>query len=126
MKTGREVFDRAMSLLGYTDKDGNVDRLRDADLYKKALLLVEQIYTDMFFCETPNSEFSALGGLDEEIPLSRRCVNDIMPYGVAMLLAGLAGDASAQSVFSAIYNQKRSAGVKAQSTIADILPTGEW
>lgn len=126
MKTAKEVLERAMQLCGYLNGDGVPDRLRDADIYKRGLALVNQIYTDMFFAETPDGEFSPLSSMEAVIPLSPRCVNDVLPYGVAMLLAGAEGDAAAQRVFTHAYNQKRAGGVKTARTVADKLPTGEW
>ena len=126
MKTAKDVLERALQLCGYVNGDGVPDRLRDADIYKRGLALVNQIYTDMFFAETPERLFHPLDGMEEEIPLSVRCVNDVMPYGVAMLLAQAEGDATAQSTFSYIYNQKRAGGVKSPRKIADKLPRGAW
>lgn len=126
MKTAKEVLERAMQLSGYVNSEGAPDRLRDADIYKRGLALVNQIYTDMFFAETPNSEFHPLRTMEEEIPLSARCINDILPYGVAMLLAQAEGDAANQSVFSYAYNQKRAGGVKNTQRITDKMPKGEW
>ena len=115
-----------MQLCGYVNREGVPDRLRDADIYKRGLAMVNQIFSDMFFAETPDGAFCPLKGMDEEIPLSERCVNDIMPYGVAMLLAAAEGDATNQSAFSYMYNQKRASGVKGARIITDKLPTGEW
>lgn len=126
MTTAREVLERAMQLCGYVNREGVPDRLRDADLYKRGLAMVNQIFSDMFFAETPDGEFSPLMRMDDEIPLSARCVNDVMPYGVAMLLASAEGDATNQQAFSYVYNQKRASGVKSTRTIVDKLPTGEW
>ncbi len=126
MKTAREVFERAMQLCGYVNGEGVPDRLQDADMYKRGPALVNQIYADMFFAETPDAEFRPIGSMEAEISLSSRCVNDIMPYGVAMLLAQAEGDTTAQSAFSYAYNQKRAGGVKAARRIADKLPKGAW
>lgn len=126
MKTAKDVLERAMMLCGYVNREGVPDHLRDADIYKRGLAMVNQIYSDMFFAETPDEAFAPLRSMEQEIPLSARCVNDILPYGVAMLLAGAEGDASNQSIFSYVYNQKRAGGVKTARTIADMLPTGEW
>lgn len=126
MKTAKEVFERSLQLCGYVNSEGVPDRLRDADIYKRGLAMVNQIFSDMFFAETPEGDFVPLRGMEEEIPLSARCVNDIMPYGVAMLLAAAEGDTNNQSAFSYVYNQKRASGVKVTRTITDKLPTGEW
>ena len=49
MTTGQEVFDRAMRLLGYTDIYGQADSLQYADLYKRGLPVVNQIYSDLWW-----------------------------------------------------------------------------
>ena len=126
MVTAKDVLERAMQLCGYVNREGVPDRLRDADIYKRGLAMVNQIFSDMFFAEIPEGEFHPLRGMGEAIPLSARCVNDCMPYGVAMLLAGAEGDAANQRMFSLAYNQKRAGGVKAKGRIADKFPTGEW
>ena len=126
MKTANDVFERAMQLCGYVNGDGTPDRLRDADIYKRGLAFVNQIYADMFFAETPDGSFRPLHGMEEVIPLSVRCINDILPYGVAMLIAQAEGDANNQNIFSYVYNQKRAGGIKSVRRITDALPTGEW
>ena len=124
--TGKEMMDRAVQLGGYTNRDGVPDSLRDADLYKRGLAFVNQIYADLFFGEQPVGNFEPLTSMDVEIPLSERCVHDVMPYGVGMLLAQSEGDATTQSMLSFIYNQKRSGVFKTSRKIIDALPTGEW
>ena len=42
----------------------------------------------------------------DEIKLSAVSVNDVMPYGVAMLLADMDNNGVAQVKFANIYNQK--------------------
>ena len=126
MINAKDVLERAMQLCGYVNREGVPDRLRDADIYKRGLAMVNQIFSDMFFAETPEGVFRPLAGMEEDIPLSARCVNDIMPYGVAMLLAAAEGDAANQRAFSYVYNQKRAGGVKERRVISDALPIGEW
>lgn len=115
-----------MVLCGMTSPDGTVDRQRDADILKKGLALVDQIFLELFYIERPWENPPAKDGLLLEgrkpIPLSVRAVNDIMPYGVAMLLAGSAGDVNAQSRFAMIYNQKRQSARRRQERIHDRLP----
>ncbi len=106
MKTGIEVRDRAWRLLNYTDGDGRIDATLYADIAARSLALVNQVYADIVYalCQTG---FQELASLTDEIDLPERIVNDIMPYGVAMLTAQTIGDADNQSLFADLYNQKR-------------------
>jgi hypothetical protein len=126
MKTAREVFDRAMQLCSYTNQNGSVDGVQSAELLKRGLAFINQIYADLSFTERQDDDISPILSMSEEIPLSARSVNDVMPYGVAMLLAQADGDAMNQSLYAEIYNQKRRVAQKFQRTILDTMPTGEW
>lgn len=129
MKTAIDVLERAMNLCGMTNPAGVTDHERDSDIYKKGLALVEQIYLELWYIERPGEEPPMSGRIVMDsarpIPLSFRAVNDIMPYGVAMLLAQSMGDANAQSAFAVIYNQKRQSARKRCERVADVLPSVE-
>ena len=47
MKTGMDVFLRAMSLLGYTGIDGVVDAAQSAELVRRGLNIVNQVLADL-------------------------------------------------------------------------------
>ena len=126
MKTARDVLERAMHLCGITNSAGAIDRERDADIIKRGLPLVEQMVCDLHLLEHPDTDPPEIKTSETVIPLSARTVNDILPYGVAMLLAQTEGDAGAQSAFAAIYNQKRQGARRRTATITDVLPSGEW
>ncbi len=87
MTTGKEIFDRAVRLLNYTDAYGEADGRIRAALYKRGLALVNQIYADLWNVEKGDRPFCPLSFLEEEVRLSSRLREDAMPYGVAMLLA---------------------------------------
>ena len=53
--------------------------------------------------------FHDLFSPNDIVPLPDRLVADVMPYGVAMLLAQGESDADNQAVFARIYSQKRAA-----------------
>lgn len=108
MRTGRDVWERALRLLNYTDQNGRPDGLQYAELFKRALPLVNQIYADLWFSQQQGG-FCELGHLDEQLHLSARLVQDVMPYGVAMLLAQTESDGDSQQLFAGLYNQKRAA-----------------
>lgn len=119
MTTGQEVFDRAMRLLGYTDIYGQADSLQYADLYKRGLPVVNQIYSDLWWAGHAAGRggmrrevFSELTALEQPLELTPRCIADIAPYGVAMLLAQGMGDGDNQALFASLYGQKRACGVQ--------------
>lgn len=120
MKTGRDVFERALRLLNYTDGNGRLDGQQYAELFKRGLPLVNQIYSDLWFAEQ-EGPFCELNNLSAPLRLSARCVHDVMPYGVAMLLAQTESDGDAQQLFASLYNQKRSV-VRRAVRRRDVLP----
>lgn len=124
MTTGREVLERALYLLGYTDHTGNLDGMQSAELFRRGLPVLNQLYCDLWQIER-RGPFCELRSAEEPLRLSVRAVNDILPYGVAMLLADFTGDAANQSKFAALYNQKRSAAGKPAARVRDVLP-GRW
>jgi len=121
MKTGMEVRDRAWRLLNYTDSDGRIDTTMYADVAARSLALVNQVYADIVYavCRTGFKELAALG---DEIDLPEHIVNDVMPYGVAMLTAQTLGDADNQSLFADLYNQKRAKLTHIAVGRKDVLP----
>ena len=69
---------------------------------------VNQIYGDLWF--TGRKEpFLPLTSLRETLSLSARQLHDVMPYGVAMLLALSEGDGDNQLLYAGLYNRKRAA-----------------
>lgn len=123
MANGNDVFRQALNLLNYTNTYGETSTMQNADLAKRALPLVRQIYADLFFVETPDAEFVPLRSLQDEIPLAERTVTDIMPYGVAMLFAQSESDGDNQALFATLYNNKRRSAPRPRKTIQDVLPT---
>lgn len=121
MKTGRDVLERALRLLNYTDGAGRLDGQQYAELFKRGLALVNQIYGDLWFLEREDA-FCELIDLSAPLRLSSRCVHDVAPYGVAMLLAQSESDGDNQQLFASLYNQKRSA-LHRSVRRRDVLPT---
>lgn len=126
MTTGKEVLSRALQLLGYTNSYGEVDALQDAELIKRGAVAVEQIYNDLQRIENNNVLSDDAFSMNDELSLSAVSVNDIMPYGVAMLLADMDNNGVLQAKFAAIYNQKRAGVPKSAATITDVIPAGGW
>lgn len=125
MKTGREVLLQALSLLGYTNHLGEIDSAQHAETMKRGTSAVMQIYRDLKSMESPSdvTEYTDMGA---DLPLSYRAVNDIMPNGVAMLLAQGDGNADGFAFFSAAYNGKRKAVERPVKKIVDVIPRGGY
>ena len=109
--TGTDILRQAYALLNYTDANGEVNAANNANLSKRALPIINQIYADLWHPRTGGSSFSLLTTMNEQLDLDDYTAVNIMPYGVAMMMAQSEGDADNQSVFSALYNQRRSGAV---------------
>lgn len=103
--TGRELFNKAMILLGYTDSDGSVqmsDRINS-----RALTCVNQVYADLFYASYSGRAFSPLTNLSGVVELPERILNEVAPYGVASFIAQSEGDGENNQIFIALFNKKR-------------------
>lgn len=120
MTTGKDILDRVVRLLNYTDSYGQADSLQYAEIYKRGLTVINQIYSDLWFAER-TGPFSELTALDQPLALSARSIHDILPYGVAMLLAQGLGDGDNQALYAGLYNQKRSS-ICRKTRRMDVLP----
>lgn len=115
---GYDIYRRAMTLLGYTDANGDVS---DGDgLLKRALSAVNQIGADL-------CGMTPLTVLTEEVPVPGAAL-EALPCGVAMLLALGEGDGGKNELFCELYNAKRASAKAARSFITDCLPVddGGW
>lgn len=106
VKTGEEIKNRALQLLNYTDRDGQLDSAMYADVTARALVLINQIYSDVWY-GLYDEGFEELGSLTDALRLPERVIHDVMPYGAAMLMAQTIGDADNQSLMTTLYNRKR-------------------
>lgn len=123
----REVFENAMVLAGIVNSDGVVDREREADLIKQGVVFLNRIYSDLFYSENPDGQFvPATMNDDLSATLSGKALHDIMPWGIAMLIAGSVGDSLTQSIMANTYSQKREGTIKKTRTITDTMVTGDW
>ena len=126
MKTGNEVMERALRLLGYVNSRGHPDSVRDAALFKRAANAVIQIYDDLKRIDLLGDKESSLFDMTEVLKLSPSVIHDVMPYGVAMLIAQNEGDSDAQALFAALYSSKRASVPQKRKTICDVLPRGGY
>ena len=114
---GKQLFERAMLLLGYVDTNGDV--LVDTGLQKRAVAIINQIAADLHHDDSTAPE--PIVRLDQTVAVDKHAA-EAMPYGVAMLLAQTHGDADGQAVFATIYNRKRAKSGGFAQVRQDVLP----
>lgn len=120
--TGAQMFITALNMLGYTTSER---------FQSKALTTINQVYADIWYCVndteknlTDDTDFTPLKNLADDINLNTRILHDIMPYGVAAVLAQIENDGDNQQYFTMLYNRKR-AGINRMSNIVDTIPAPE-
>lgn len=126
MQTGRDILYRALQLLGYTDGYGDIDGTQDAELMKRGTTAVMQILSDLQRIEAPQWVGDETLDMDAPLPLSVHTINDVMPYGVAMLMAQSEGDGDSQGLYSLLYNRKRAGVQHPPSFRRDVFPRGGY
>lgn len=119
--TGKQMINTALVLLGYTNSVGDVSA--EQRFRSRSLVVLNAIYSDLYYAQN-NTGFDPLKSFDSEINLNERVLHDVMPYGVAMLLAESENDGDNQQLFSLKYNQKRLA-LTASNKIEDVIPIPE-
>ena len=83
MKTGMDILRRAMNLLGYTNASGEIDAGLSAELYRRGLETVNQVYAEVWPLEK-SEKFQPLTSIGQEIPLSTDAVETVMPKPTGM------------------------------------------
>jgi len=106
--TGLDVIQKALLLLNYTDNSGHVDSRVSGAVKTRGLSILNQLLSDAWYAQKETA-FVPLRTVGETLTCSERVAADVLPYGVAMMLAQGEGDSDNQSLFAAIYNQKRAA-----------------
>ena len=101
--TVKEMYQKALTLLGYVGSDSISG---ETEFARKGVAVINQIYSDLHYAIS-REDFIPVNSFTDKINLSARILNDVMPYGVAMLLAQSEGDGDNQMVFAALYNKKR-------------------
>lgn len=124
MKTGDQILRQALILLNYVDAYGAVDTAKGAELWRRGLTAVNQIYAELWYQEQGETAFVPLASPDQAVRLSDRVRQTVMPYGVAMLLAQSEGDGDEQRLFASLYNAKRTAVAGPPDRRLDVLPRG--
>ncbi len=121
--TGKEAFRQALRLLNYTDNLGEPDSVRQTELYKRGLAVVNQIVAELGLAQT-GSLPKRLTSLQQEVPLSEQTARLVLPYGIAMLTAAAQNDGDAQAMFAALYDARRTACCQEYVRRTDVLPRG--
>lgn len=134
METGRDVLNRALVLLNYTNRFGELDGQQNGELFKRGLPILNQVYSDLWNIEhngdAPSKKrpdlpcWKELCNMAEPIRLSPRTIQDVMPYGVAMFLAQNENDSDNQTLMANLYNQKRMSVCNGPHRIVDRIPRG--
>lgn len=123
---GNDILRQALMLLNYTDHNGEIDAANNAHLNKRSLPILNQIYADLWEPRQAEAVFTPLNTLEDEPDLNAYTVYNILPYGVAMLLAQSEGDADNQTLYASLYNQRRPGAKRRPEHIRDVLPRTEW
>lgn len=113
--TARKIIDVSARMLGY--QNGSDLRIQDV-----ALNALNRIYAELFFLEN-GENFAEITNLSQKIHLKERILIDVMPYGVASLMASSLGDTENAGYMAEIYNRKRKK--REYSFVSDALPVAE-
>lgn len=117
--TATQVFNIAMNLIGYNDINGEISG--EAEIKKNALVKIQMIYQELFRAEGRTETLPVLSSMNDELILNDDTIREIMPYGVAMLMAQSEGDGDNQSLMAALYNQKKARLTRMENGITDIF-----
>jgi hypothetical protein len=110
--TGKELFEMAMSLLGYTT-NGNIQR--------RALAIVNKIYYEMYIIFRKEKEtFVPLKTLGDRIDLPPEVLSIVMPMGIAAGIAVGEGDGDMQQYYAYEYDRARKRYTRIE-TIIDVM-----
>lgn len=118
--TAKQMFNKAIILLGYTDSTGNAqltERMRS-----RAYAAINQVYADLHYALNPTKEFVPIKDWEDKIDLPERILIEVAPYGVASFLAMTEGDGEQSQIFASLFNSKR-ALLTSVSEIIDTIPT---
>lgn len=119
--TANEILNRALTLLGYTDQNGNEQLTRR--IMNKAVTVINTVYEDLWRICVSGDTFTPIVGLDATIQLKGRAL-EAFPYGVAAFLAQGENDGDQQQLWMSMYNKKRT-GLTVFERINDVFQGAE-
>ena len=118
--TGEELLRQALYLLNYTNNRGEIDTRNSEELIRRGVPIVNAVLADVL--PIAGEPGSAIGTLEDTLPVAEDTAVRVMVYGVAMWLAQSEADGDNQQLMASIYNQKRNAIRRSPGRVADVLP----
>lgn len=118
--TGEELLRQALYLLNYTNNRGEIDTRNSEELIRRGVPIVNAVLADVL--PIAGEPVSAIGTLEDTLPVAEDTAVRVMVYGVAMWLAQSEADGDNQQLMASIYNQKRNAIRRSSGRVADVLP----
>lgn len=119
--TAREILNSALKLLGYTEANGNSELPQR--ILNRATAIINVIYSELWRAEG-KKDFKPITNLADEIKLSSTVLCEVMPCGVAMMIAGSESDGDNQSFWAEMYSRKKAILTRLEERV-DSLPTTE-
>lgn len=114
--TGIELVHMSLSLLGYSENDGNLQLTQK--VLNSALPITNLVYNDVR--RILEKEFAPIKSLSDELDIDEKAM-DVMACGVASYIALKEGDDLMQSVWSSEYQTRRTTLSKV-TEVEDVLP----
>lgn len=105
--TGKNIFDRAIALLGYNSSG---ESFNDSVLIARCDSIINAVYNDLaneLLRSGVIDKIMPLNSVNESIPLPKTVMNDCFLYGVAMWIAQSENDGDNQRFFARLYEYKR-------------------
>ena len=118
--TGEELLRQALYLLNYTNNRGEIDTRNSEELIRRGVPIVNAVLADVL--PIAGEPVSAIGTLEDTLPVAEDTAVRVMVYGVAMWLAQSEADGDNQQLMASIYSQKRNAIRRSSGRVADVLP----
>ena len=119
--TGDQIMREALLLLNYTNASGEIDARQSTEIMKRGLTIVNIILADVLRVE--GKKIVLLQQLTDALPVEDETAYDVIPYGVAMLIAQGENDGDNQQLMAALYNQKRASVPHAVGRVSDVIPS---
>lgn len=119
--TAREILNSALKLLGYTEANGNSELPQR--IINRGTALINVIYSELWRAEG-KTNFIPIKSLADEILLTESVLSEVMPCGVAALIAQSESDGDMQQLWAEIYSRKRATMTRFEERVND-LPTLE-
>lgn len=118
--TGEELLRQALYLLNYTNNRGEIDTRNSEELIRRGVPIINAVLADVL--PIAGEPVSAIGTLEDTLPVAEDTAVRVMVYGVAMWLAQSEADGDNQQLMASIYSQKRNAIRRSPGRVADVLP----